>query len=165
MPDIKNIKVRTAVIGDIDRIIDLLKQIRKLHCDGRPDMFRYDLIKFDRDYLNEIMKSPEKPLFVAVDTSYGDGAVVGYAICEIINYENHKVYNNFKSFYIDDICVDEKYRHSGIGTLLFEHCRKNATEQDCYCMDLNVWEFNQSAMKFYEKCGMSTRSRKMELIL
>ena len=162
MPDIK---IRKAVKEDIDSLIELLKQIRKHHVTGRPDMFKGDLIKFDLADLKNILETPEKPAFVAVDTTDGKDIVVGYAICEIINYENHKVYNNFKSFYIDDICVDENYRNIGAGTLLFEKCKETAKENGCYCIDLNVWEFNQSAIKFYEKFGMTARSRKMELIL
>jgi len=165
MSDVYNIKIRKASPGDFDRIIELLKQIRKHHCTGRPDMFRPDLIKYDPDYLKSIFEVPEKPVFIAADMTEGKDTAAGYAICEIVSYENHKVYNNFKSFYIDDICVDEKYRHMGIGTMLFEKCRETAKENNCYCIDLNVWEFNESAMKFYEKCGMVTRSRKMELIL
>ena len=162
MPDIK---IRNAAAGDFDRIIELLRQIRKHHVRGRPDMFRPDLIKYDPDYIKSVFEIPEKPVFIAADITGGNDTAVGYAICEIINYENHKLYNDFKSFYIDDICVDEEYRHCGIGTMLFEKCRETAIEQGCYCIDLNVWEFNESAVKFYGKCGMVTRSRKMELIL
>ena len=40
-----------------------------------------------------------------------------------------------------------------------------AKELDCDNIELNVWEFNESAMKFYEKMGMTTQRRFMEIKL
>lgn len=162
MPDIKNIKIKKAAAEDCGRIAELLKQIGGYHHNGRPDMFRANLTKYNADELKKILQIPERPVFAAFDAN---NKIIGYAMCEIQTFENHKAYNNHKSLYIDDFCVDEKYRNTGIGSMLFEKCKEYAKEQGCYCIDLNVWEFNQSAVKFYEKCGMVTRSRKMEYIL
>ena len=156
-----DIKIRKAGTADSERIIELLRQIGEHHHNGRPDMFRENLIKYNTDELKQILQTPERPVFVAVN----ENNIIGYAMCEIITFDNHKAYNNHKSFYIDDLCVDEKCRNGGTGSMLFEKCIEHAKEQGCYCIELNVWEFNQSAVKFYEKCGMVTRSRKMELIL
>ena len=36
---------------------------------------------------------------------------------------------------------------------------------DCYNVTLNVWACNNSALKFYEKCGLSVQKIGMEKIL
>ena len=52
-----------------------------------------------------------------------------------------------------------------LGTILFEHVKKEARKMHCYEVTLNVWSGNTSAEKFYEKMGMKTKERQMEYIL
>jgi len=156
------IKIRPANEGDYERLSELLAQIGGLHHSGRPDIFRAGIKKYNLEQLREILNNPERPVFAAVNQ---DNLLIGYAFCEIMDYENHPVFNRFKSLYIDDICVDEALRNQGAGALLLEKCKEFAKEQGCYCVHLNVWNFNGSAVKFYEKCGFDTRSFTMEYIL
>ena len=60
-----------------------------------------------------------------------------------------------KSLYIDDLCVDENMREQHIGTRLYEHVLEEAKKLGCYHVTLNVWCLNESAIRFYEKCGLS----------
>jgi GNAT superfamily N-acetyltransferase len=61
--------------------------------------------------------------------------------------------------------VDEQMRGKGVGTLLYEHVLSEAKANDCYHVTLNVWCLNESAMRFYEKCGLSPLKITMEQIL
>ena len=90
--------------------------------------------------------------------------VHGYAFCKVKCFET-SVVQPYKSLYIDDICVDENSRGMHIGTILFDAVKDLAKELDCDNIELNVWEFNESAMRFYEKMGMTTQRRFMELKL
>lgn len=156
------VKIRPAVEGDYERLLELLAQISELHYNNRPDIFQARVKKYELEQVREILNSPDKPVLAAVNP---DGVLIGYAFCQIIDNTSRPLFNNFKSLYIDDICVDERFRNQGTGTLLLEKCKELAKEHGCYCIDLNVWQFNQSAVKFYEKCGFDTRSVKMEYIL
>ena len=71
----------------------------------------------------------------------------------------------FKSLFIDDLCVDQQARGQHIGESLFEHVKKEARKMHCYEVTLNVWSGNTSAEKFYEKMGLKTKKRMMEYIL
>jgi ribosomal protein S18 acetylase RimI-like enzyme len=155
----KEIEVRPANDGDCGRIIELLAQIGEHHHNGRPDVFKSGISKYTLEELREILKNPEKPVFAAVNA---DGFLTGYVFCQLTKYKNHAVFDDFNSLYIDDFCVDEQFRNQGIGTLLFEKCKEFAEEHDCRFLDLNVWVFNESAVRFYEKCGFKTRSVRME---
>ena len=109
--------------------------------------------------MREILKNKEKPIFVAVDEA---DVCVGYAFCQL---QEQPVSNNtvpFKSFYIDDLCVDQEARGQHIGESLFEHVKKEAKQRGCYEVTLNVWTGNTSAEKFYERMGMRTKKRQME---
>ena len=63
---------------------------------------------------------------------------------------------------IDEMCINEQFRKKGIGKKLFEDVKNYAKEINANYIELMVWDFNQSAMKFYEKMGMKTRIKRME---
>ena len=67
--------------------------------------------------------------------------------------------------YIDDFCISSSYQHQGYGAQLFDYLKEYAKEQGATSLQLTVWEFNEPAIAFYEKMGMSTRNRRLELPL
>lgn len=71
----------------------------------------------------------------------------------------------YKTLYIDDLCVDETLRGQHIGKTLYNFVVGFAKESGCYNLTLNVWSCNQSAMRFYEKCGLKPQKVGLELIL
>ena len=78
---------------------------------------------------------------------------------------NNNILTDIKTLYIDDLCVDETKRGQHIGKKLYEFVVKFAKEEGCYNLTLNVWSCNESAMKFYEKCGLVPQKIGMEYIL
>jgi len=157
-----NINIRRAQPKDSGRIIELLVQIAALHHNGRPDVFRPACKKYTPEEFADILCNPDKPVFVAVDET---DRVVGYCFCIVMRYSNHHVFYDHVTLYIDDLCVDETLRGSGVGKALFAVVKAYATKIGADNIDLNVWEFNTNAIKFYESCGMTTKSRKMEIII
>ena len=154
-----NIKIRTAVMDDCERIRPLQKEIADLHHKGRPDLFKTEARYFTRESFSERLNDPKHTVYIA-ETDKGE--VVGYAFAWIISHRNHPTYIDFDCFYIDDICVLKSHRRNGIGRMLFERCKEKARENKCKMIELGVWEFNKNAIAFYEKCGMSACTRRME---
>ena len=154
--------IRKAEEKDIPRILELLKQVLQIHADIRPDIFIPDTTKYTTDELTELLKNKEKPVYVAVNE---DDVCIGYAFCQLQEqpFSNNMV--QFKSLFIDDLCVDRRLRGQQIGECLFEHVKQEAKKMGCYEVTLNVWAGNISAEKFYEKMGMKTKERQMEYIL
>lgn len=154
------LNIRKAENRDIPRISELLSQVLEVHAAGRPDLFRSGTTKYDPAELAEIIADTERPIFVGER----DGVVEGYAFCV---FQRHKERNtpDFTTLYIDDLCVDEKSRGLHVGRTLYEYVLKFAKEQGCYNVTLNVWACNESAMKFYEKCGLQVQKIGMEKIL
>jgi len=66
---------------------------------------------------------------------------------------------------VDELAVDEKYRRSGIGRSLMDHVHNWTREKGLNILQLGVWEFNRSAVEFYEQLGYRTIMRKMEKLL
>lgn len=149
--------IRRAQENDINGINNLLYQVNNIHADGRPDLFKYGGKKYNDEQLLAIINDNSRPIFVYTDEKQ---KVLGYAFCIFQNNYGNKI-----TLYIDDLCVDENCRGQHIGTKLYEHVVSFAKEHDCYHITLNVWCLNESAMKFYEKCGLTPLKIMMEKTL
>ena len=154
--------IRRAENIDIPKINDLLRQVCLVHHNGRPDLFKYGAQKYADEELIQIISDDEKPVFVAVDK---DNTVLGYAFCIFERHINDNILTDVKTLYIDDLCVDESLRGKHIGKQLYDYAVSFAKENGCYNLTLNVWNCNDSAMKFYEKCGLKPQKTHLETIL
>ena len=67
--------------------------------------------------------------------------------------------------YIDDLCVDEAARGKHIGSALFDSVRDYAKSIGRHAITLNVWEGNDSAIRFYQNMGMHPQKIGMEIKL
>ena len=146
----------------MERIDALLMQVERIHHEGRPDLFRVGRKKYTDEELRKLIHDDSRPILVAVDEKDG---VMGYAFCIFQQYQNHNIMTDIKTLYIDDLCVDEAIRGRHIGKALYGSVLELAREQGCYNVTLNVWSCNESAMKFYEACGLKPQKVGMEAIL
>ena len=153
--------IRLANEKDIEQINNLLYQVHKVHSEARPDLFKAGGKKYTDEELKEIIKDKEKPIFV-YET---DGKIEGYAFCVLINHSNENSLCDYKSIYIDDLCVDENCRGRGIGKILYDYVLEYAKKIGCYNLTLNVWEGNDNAMRFYKNIGLKIQKIGMEKIL
>ena len=153
--------IRFASAGDIPGMIALLQQVGQVHHEIRPDLFRAGAQKYDEAALAALLKDPTRPILIAEQ----DGNVAGYAFCVFQKVQNDNVLCDRKVLYIDDLCVDEAHRGRGIASALYDRVCAFARESGCQAVTLNVWCGNDSAMRFYEKCGMKPQKIGMETIL
>ncbi len=156
------IKIRKAEPKDAIKIAEMLIGIGELHHNGRPDIYKDNLQKYNERDILEILKDESTPVYVAADE---EDNVAAYAFCQIKEVSESKALVGRKFMYIDDFCVDEKYRKMHIGQTLIQAVTEEAKKMGIPSIELNVWEFNESAIKFYEKCGFVTQKREMEIIL
>ncbi len=154
-------KVRMAEERDIERIHELLTQVNLVHHKGRPDLFKCGR-KYTDEQLKEILKDEKRPIFAAADEN---DCLQGYAFCVFQQHLNDNILTDIKTLYIDDLCVDETCRGTHIGSTLYNAVLDFAREHGCYNVTLNVWSCNESAMKFYEHCGLKPQKIGMETIL
>ena len=146
---------------DIERMHELLTQVNLVHHKGRPDLFKCGR-KYTDEQLREILKDKKRPIFAAVDEN---DCLLGYAFCIFQQHLNDNILTDIKTLYIDDLCVDETKRGLHIGSTLYNVVLDFAREHGCYNVTLNVWSCNESAMKFYENCGLRPQKVGMEVIL
>ena len=152
--------IRKAITKDIPQIIALLHQVNMVHHTIRPDLFKPHTTKYDERELESLLSDSSKPIFV-----FDNGAVVGYAFCQITEVRDNLLLEDIKTLYIDDICVDEHARGQHVGKALYEHVCDYARSIGCNNITLNVWEGNDAALRFYRNMGMKVQKTTMEVVL
>jgi ribosomal protein S18 acetylase RimI-like enzyme len=140
----------------------LLLQVEMVHHNGRPDLFKAGGRKYTDEQLKALLADDTRPIFAAVDEQ---GELLGYAFCVFQQHLGDNILTDIKTLYIDDLCVDENARGQHIGRSLYEYVLSFAKESGCYNVTLNVWACNESARRFYEKCGLQPQKYGMETIL
>ena len=154
-------EIRFATEQDVGGILELLRQVGQLHHEGRPDLFRAGAQKYGPSQVLALLNSSKTPIFVAVE----EEKVLGYGFCKVKTQEKDPIFCDGTELYIDDICVDENHRGQHIGTAIYQEIMRYAKMRRCHNVTLNVWCFNESAMKFYESLGMKPQRIFMETVL
>ena len=67
--------------------------------------------------------------------------------------------------HIEQLGVKKTEHNRGIGTNLIEEIKEIAKLNKCDNIVLDVWSFNDSAIKFYKKKGFKEKKIKMEIEL
>lgn len=154
--------IRHAQVKDIPTIMKLLSQVLEIHASIRPDIFKPGTTKYTNDELAKLIKDDQKPIYVAVND---EDEVLGYVFTQLQEQPFSTNMVQFKSIFIDDLCVDSTARSQGVGRALLDFVKEEGKRLGCYEITLNVWAGNDSAIRFYEKNGLKTKETTMEYIL
>ncbi|MDX1582383.1 MAG: GNAT family N-acetyltransferase [Thermoanaerobaculia bacterium] len=78
-----------------------------------------------------------------------DGRDVGYAI----TYEAYSSFLARPVFYLEDIFVYSEARGKGFGGTMFQYLVEEAVDRGCARMEWMVIDWNENAIRFYERRG------------
>ena len=150
--------IRFAKKTDLEGVNAIRRQVHMVHAKGRPDIFRK---KFGKKLAEHIFFYHSGKLSRII-VAKSEDAIVGFAVLEII-HKPRSPYNKARSYMrVTEFGVDENHRRQGIGKRLFDFIKVYAAENNFDTIELDVWEFNEGALKFYESQGFSTYRRFME---
>ena len=152
---------RLARKEELDRVNELRKQVNDLHVAGKPDVFKPGFSRELQDYLYVIWDDPEQDIAVAEL----DGKIAGFAVLHHICRPENPFMNVRDFLDIDEFCVDAACRRRGVASAMIAFIRDYAWEKGFHRLELNMWEFNQDALAFYEAAGFRTFRRYMEMML
>ena len=153
--------IRFAEYEELDRVNELRRQVNELHVEGKPEIFKPGFPDELRDFIHVIFRDPLKKIVVCES----GGEICGFAVLSRIEkpetpFKLARVYLD-----IDEFGVDEAHRRQGIASAMVAFIRDYAKQEGFDWIELNMWEFNQDALKFYEAVGFSTYRRYMEMKL
>lgn len=143
--------IRKLTINDFEIVESIVAKLHKLHVDNRPDFYTENEHPINKKEYKAMLNNQDK-----INIAYMvDDKIAGVCLATIKDRIE-------KSIYIDDIFVLEEFRHQGIATRLYKQIESIAKDIEAKRIDLTVWQFNKSAMKFYESLGMKTQRKILE---
>lgn len=133
----KNISVRPATEADIPAIHALVHELAVYEL--APEAHTATIDDYLKDFKAAIFEAQ-----VAVDTS--NDTIVGM----ILYYMSYSTWKG-KMLYLEDFVVTESYRQYGVGQKLFDTFLEVARQKECILTKWQVLDWNEPAIKFYEK--------------
>ncbi|WP_211745650.1 GNAT family N-acetyltransferase [Paenibacillus sp. Marseille-Q4541] len=154
------LQIRSANADDIQSIILLRKELDEVNADLRPDLFTLTNYYTEEDVRN-LLHTENSNVVVVEKTP--DNRVLGYAVLKMERTEQHLIFNERTSLFVQDFSVHEDVRGQGVGQFLFDYIVAYAKENNVDSLELNVFAENDRAMQFYESNGMREKTRRLEL--
>ena len=151
--------IRFAKENELVRVNELRKQVNDLHVEGKPDVFKEGFNDELRDHVYDIWNDSEQEIVVADS----DGIICGFAVLHHIVKPATPFMYERDFMDVDEFCVDKEYRRQGVASEMITFIRKYAKEKGFNRIELNMWEFNQDALAFYEAVGFKTYRRYLEM--
>lgn len=150
--------IRFAEYGELERVNELRKQVNELHVKGKPEVFKPGFPDELRDHIYAVFNDPRQRIVVCER----DGVICAFAVLNHITRPENPFMLERDYLDIDEFCVDEAFRRQGIGSAMIDYICEYARDEGFDRIELNMWEFNQDALIFYESAGFSTYRRYME---
>jgi GNAT superfamily N-acetyltransferase len=159
-----NSVVRRATDGDIERLMALYEAFHAFHVRGLPDRLRIPERGEEgeiRQALASILNRDDAAIFVAEGVEGLAGLVEVYRRQD----EPSPFRVSYVYGYVQSLVVAQRWRTQGLGRQLMDAARTWAREQGATQMRLEMWEFAEGPLHFYEKLGYRTIRRTLALSL
>jgi GNAT superfamily N-acetyltransferase len=136
---INNLIIRDASIDDATTILSFIKKIAEYE-------------KLEKD-VSATVGIIQESIFRKNFAQVVIGEVFERAVAFAVFFYTFSTFTGKPSLYIEDIFVDEEYRHRGVGSKIFKHLTSLAIKNGCGRLELSVLKWNEPAIKFYKKMG------------
>ena len=137
----------------------IVKEGQDEHSEALPNIFKKVEQVMPESYFNDLLEDQNFEILVAIIRN----EIAGFAVMELKESPHFESMTPRVYTYMHDFGVKQSYQREGIGSALFEACVEWSKNKGASSLDLNVWEFNQKAISFYETFDMKSVSRKMTL--
>ena len=156
-----NVLIRLAKPEDYEAASAIAAEGQAIHAEALPHIFARTDGALPQEYFESLLESETRRMLVAEL----DGRVVGYAVIERKEAPPYEAFVSRRVAYILDFGVAESHQRQGIGRRLFQACVLWAKDHGASAVELNVFAFNERAIRFYESLGMETLSLRMTMKL
>ncbi len=156
-----DVLIREGTLADQAGIDLLYAEIDALHHQAMPDQFRSpEEMARSSTYLAERLADEQVYIYVAEVA----GRLAGIILMKIKSQEHYLLYPQ-TYLHVSTLVVAADFQGQGVAQRLMATAVTIAQERQLNQIRLNVYEFNQRAIAFYEKEGFVTGSRQMWLNL
>jgi GNAT superfamily N-acetyltransferase len=132
--------LRFATVDDVGLIFDLIRQLADYEK-------MTDEVITDEDQLRQSLFGERRVAEVVIASYKGEPA--GFALF----FHNFSTFLGRPGVYLEDLFVIPKLRGHGIGRILLSFLAKLAVERGCGRLEWWVLDWNEPAVRFYERLG------------
>ena len=133
-----------------DVFFDLYYEGFMFHYNHRNDLFKKRTIEELKQYVFDQIENGLK--------------IIGYYNDELVGYLAYEIKEKATKFiWIDEFVITESERGKGYGTLLLNEIKRIQDEENIPRIELNVFSFNENAIKLYKKLGYEEQRYIFEL--
>ncbi|MEG0283884.1 MAG: GNAT family N-acetyltransferase [Erysipelotrichales bacterium] len=147
-------------INDYEEFKLISEEILDKHIKNRPDIYKKGN-PLSNEYFLFLLNDEDT---ISIKAVY-DNKIVGISVIEIKDAPISPIVHEREFAFIDTFGVLKEYQGQGIGQRLFDKSIEYIKMMGINKVELLVWEFNEQAIKFYEKNTMNTLNRTLELII
>jgi len=140
-----SILIREATIEDAEPLLSMVHKLAAYE-KKKPEDVKLSLDKIKKHGFSE------RPYFQSLIVEC-DGQAVGYALY----YYSYAASAGAPAIFLEDIFVEEAYRHRGIGKGLFAELAAIAVKLECCRLEWNAFTWNEKAIEFYKSLGAIQR--------
>ena len=153
------IAIRPASAQDLVELDEVIEEVDALHREQMPHILQKPHgPPRDREYMLELLADKSYGVFVAD----AGGEILGFVQVAIRDTPPIPILVPRRIAAVENLAVRSTSRRMGIGRALMHRVEHWAEELGATEIELNVYDFNQSALSFYRSLGYVTTSRKME---
>lgn len=150
--------IRPATLKDYIGLSEVFREADLLHSATLPDLFRPTPGPArSREYVAEIIDSENSVVLVAEQ----DGRLIGAVHAQVHEAPVIPVVTPRRFAVIDTMVVTKTCRRKGVGSALAGELQGWARAKGISQIELTIYEFNKSALAFYQRLGFRTASRRL----
>jgi len=152
------ITYREATSEDLQAICVLGQEINAIHHAAFPEVFTPSGDpRRDEELWRQMIGVPDAITFVAETTE----GVIGFANIAFVEKDVNPLVQPISYARVGSVGVAERHRGRGVGRELMRHAEAWAAAKGAKRISLNVWAFNERAVRLYEELGYEVRSHTM----
>jgi GNAT superfamily N-acetyltransferase len=126
--------------------------VQSLHAEHHPDIFKLpERQDFAQSFFEEVLMDSTTRIFIAEN----EGDALGCILCKLVERQENPFTFALRFLMIDQISVRPETRGQGVGAALLQQANMFAEELGLQMIQLNSWEFNIDAHRFFERHGFS----------
>jgi GNAT superfamily N-acetyltransferase len=134
------IAIRFAVVDDVELIFDFIRRLAEY------EKLANEVVA-DEDILRRNLFGERRVAEVVIAT--WDGQPAGFALF----FHNFSTFLGRPGIYIEDLFVEPDLRGHGIGRAILSFLARLAVERGCRRLEWAVLDWNEPAIRFYERLG------------
>jgi GNAT superfamily N-acetyltransferase len=132
-------RIRTTDIDDAELVLSYIKKIASYE-------ELSDKVVADVDDVRKSIFDKRQAEVVIAEV---DSKPIGF----MLYFFSYSTFWGRANLYLEDLFIDEVYRHQGYGKLMFKALAKIAVKNDCKRIDWMCLDWNQKSIEFYQSLG------------